>query len=167
MLRSAGVDRAAVLVAALASDADNLFVTLSGRALQPSLFIVARARDGSSVDKLARAGADRVVNPQEIGGVRMAAYILQPNVAEFVDVVMHEGSLEFRLGEVTVPSDSQLVGCTLRDLPGDARVLAVRRPGAAAQLATNPNPSTRVDAGDILIVVGTDDELRSLTEATM
>ena len=75
--------------------------------MQSSLFIVARARDESSVDKLARAGADRIVNPQEIGGARMAAYILQPNVAEFVDVVMHERSLEFRLGEVTVPAGAR------------------------------------------------------------
>ena len=114
VLRRAGIERARALVAALATDADNLFITLSGRALRPDLFIVARAREESSVEKLTRAGADRVVNPQEIGGARIAAFLLQPHVTEFLDVVMHDRSIELRLEEVTVPSDSPLAGQTLR-----------------------------------------------------
>jgi voltage-gated potassium channel len=116
-LRQAGVARARTLAAGLPSDADNLFVTLSGRALNPGLFIVARAREESTVDKLLRAGADRVVNPQRIGGARMAAFVVQPNVAEFLDVVMHDRSLEFRLGEAQVGHRSRLVGATLGSCP--------------------------------------------------
>jgi voltage-gated potassium channel len=164
VLRAAGVERAHVLVASLETDADNLFVTLSGRALNPSLFIVARARDEASIDKLTRAGADRVVNPQEIGGSRMAAFILQPNVAEFVDVVMHEHNLEFRLGEVTVVPGSDLVGLALGNLPGGAQVLAVRN-GPEGRFTPGPGSSTVVAAGDVLVVVGTDEELTALAVA--
>ena len=116
-LRAAGIERARSLVAALAGDAENLFVTLSGRAINPALFIVARARQEDSVPKLSQAGADRVVNPQELGGARMASFVVQPNVAEFVDVVMHERSMEFRMQEVELPDDSPLVGHSLRELP--------------------------------------------------
>jgi len=85
-LIAAGVERASALIAALEGDADNLFVTLSARGLNPDLFIVARARQDASVTKLANAGADRVVNPQELGAARMASFVVRPNVAEFVDV---------------------------------------------------------------------------------
>ena len=102
VLRQAGIEHAGALVAALSTDAANLFITLSGRALRPDLFIVARAREDSSIEKLARAGADRVVNPQEIGGARMAAFLLHPHVTEFLDVVMRDRSIELRLEEVEV-----------------------------------------------------------------
>ena len=102
VLRAAGIERAGALVAAVDGDAANSFITLSARALHPDLFIVARARSQDSEEKLRRAGADRVVNPQSIGGARMAAFVLRPHVAEFLDVVMHERNLEFRLEEVPV-----------------------------------------------------------------
>ena len=110
VLKEAGIERARVLVTALNTDADNLFVTLTARSLRPDLFIVARARVESSEAKLTQAGADRVVNPQGIGGARMAAFVLQPHVAEFLDVVMHDGSLEFRLEEIPLPRESPLAG---------------------------------------------------------
>lgn len=158
-LRQAGVERAATLAAALQSDADNLFVTLSGRALNAELFIVARARDESSVDKLLRAGADRVVNPQRIGGARMAAFVVQPNVAEFLDVVMHDRSLELRLGEAHVGHGSRLVGTTLEELP--ARVLARRR-GCRGPFETDLGLGEAVEVDDVLIAVGTDEALAEL-----
>ncbi|MEL7209905.1 MAG: potassium channel protein, partial [Actinomycetota bacterium] len=114
-LRQAGIDRASTLVAALHTDASNIFVTLSARALKPDLFIVARARVEGAEPKLLQAGANRVVNPQLIGGARMGALATQPHVAEFLDVVMHDGSLEFRLAEVPVAAGSELDGPTLRD----------------------------------------------------
>ena len=107
-LRAAGIERARALIAALEGDAENLFVTLSARAIVPDLFIVARARQDESVPKLANAGANRVVNPQELGAARMASFVARPHVAEFVDVVMHERSLEFRMQEYDVPEGSPL-----------------------------------------------------------
>ncbi|MGZ4736119.1 MAG: potassium channel family protein, partial [Acidimicrobiia bacterium] len=106
VLRAAGIERAAALVAAVEGDAANSFITLSARALKPDLFIVARARSQDSGEKLRRAGADRVVNPQSIGGARMAAFVLRPHVAEFLDVVMRERTLEFRLEELPVTAGS-------------------------------------------------------------
>ena len=167
VLARAGVERARVLVAALETDADNLYVTLSGRSMRPDLFIIARARTESSEPKLERAGANRVVNPQRIGGERMAAFALQPHVAEFLDVVMHDGSLEFRLEEVAVPPGSPLAGATLRDAHvrdrTGALVLALRE--ESGSFTTNPPPETVICPGNILIAIGTSTQLAALVEA--
>jgi voltage-gated potassium channel len=163
-LREAGLERAGALIAALEGDAENLFVTLSARAIVPGLFIVARARQDESVPKLSNAGADRVVNPQELGAARMASFVARPNVAEFVDVVMHERSLEFRMQEFDVPADSALAGITLRD--ADLRqttgvlILAMRR--VDGSFTTNPDPDTVIEPHQVLIAVGTDDDIARL-----
>lgn len=163
-LRAAGIERAYGLVAALADDADNLFVTLSGRSLNPGMFIVARARQDESVGKLTRAGADRVVNPQELGAARMASFIARPHVAEFVDVVMHERSIAFRMQEVEIPAGSPLDGVTLREADVRQRsgtlVLALRH--ADGSFDTNPDSGAVLHSGQILIAVGTEDHLASL-----
>lgn len=164
VLRAAGIDRAAALIAAVDSDAANSFITLSARTLNPDLFIVARTRSEESGEKLRRAGADRVVNPQSIGGARMAAFVLRPHVAEFLDVVMHERSLEFRLEEVPVAAGSPIVGrslheARLRDRTG-ALVLALRDEDGT--FLTNPSPDTAICCGQVIIAVGTQDELDAL-----
>jgi voltage-gated potassium channel len=166
VLRRAGLDRARALVAALDSDAGNLFVTVSARALRPDVFIVARVRVEESVEKLRRAGADRVVNPQSIGGARMAAFVLQPHVTEFLDVVMHDRDIEFRLEEVTVDARSPIVGRTLREArireQTGALVLALREGSGA--FSTNPSPDSKLDGGQVLIAIGTPTELTALTD---
>jgi voltage-gated potassium channel len=165
-LQSAGIERAAALIAALEGDAENLFVTLSSRATRPDLFIVARARQEESVAKLERAGADRVVNPQELGAARMASFVARPHIAEFVDVVMHERSLEFRMQEIEVANDSPLAGTTLRDLDLRRRsgvlVLALRQPDGT--FTTNPDPDTVIHPKHVIIAVGTDDDFGRLRE---
>jgi voltage-gated potassium channel len=132
--------------------------------MKPDLFIVARARADDSVPKLTRAGADRVVNPQELGAARMASFVVQPNVAEFVDVVMHERSMEFRMQEVELNDDSPLTGRSLRDanLRRETKVLvlAVRHPDGT--FLANPDPDTVLSSKDVIIAVGTDDDLRRL-----
>jgi voltage-gated potassium channel len=164
-LIGAGIERAGTLVAALDTDGDNLYVTVSARALRPNLQIIARARSNASEPKLLRAGADRVVNPQRLGGDRMAAFVTQPHVVDFVDVVMHDGSLEFRLEEVTVPLKSPLDHGTLRstqlhDRTG-ALVLAVRHPDGS--FVTNPSVTMPIGPGDVLISVGTAAQLDALS----
>lgn len=166
VLRQAGIERARALVAALNSDADNLYVTLSARRLRPDLFIVARARVDAAEAKLAQAGADRVVNPQAIGGARMAALVSQPHVADFLDVVMHDGGLEFRLEEVRVSATSPIAGQTLReahlrDVTG-ALVLAMRQRDGGFR--TNPTPDAVVEPGEVLIAIGTEVQLKALAE---
>jgi voltage-gated potassium channel len=164
ILERAGIDRAATLIAALNTDADNLFVTLSGRSRRPELFIVARARVEGSEAKLFQAGANRVVNPQQIGGARMGALATQPHVAEFLDVVMHDGSLEFRLAEVPVANGSELDGPTLREAHIRDRtgslVLAIRE--SDGDFNTNPSPETPLTGGTVLIAVGTKPQLDGL-----
>jgi len=164
VLRAAGIEHAAALVAAADTDAANAFIALSARALNPELFIVARTRNEDSADKLHRSGANRVVNPQSIGGARMAAFVLRPHVAEFLDVVMHEGTLEFRLEEVPVTESSSIAGRSLRDThirdQTGALVLALR--DAHGVFRTNPDPDTQVCAGHVIIAIGTQDELDAL-----
>ena len=163
-LRAAGIERAQALIAALEGDAENLFVTLSARAIVPDLFIVARARQDESVPKLANAGANRVVNPQELGAARMASFVARPHVAEFVDVVMHERSLEFRMQEYDVPEGSPLAGKTLReaDLRRRAGVLVLALRRVDGSFTTNPDPDTVIEPHQILIAVGADDDFDRL-----
>ena len=165
VLRRAGVERARALVAALDADADNVYVTLSARALRPDLFIVARARVDAA-EPLLQAGADRVVNPQAIGGARMAALVNQPHVADFLDVAMHDAGLEFRLAELTVGAGTPVAGRSLRDAhlrdATGALVLAVREPGGTFR--TNPDPSEVMGAGEVLIAIGTEAQLAALRD---
>jgi voltage-gated potassium channel len=163
-MRAAGVEHAQALVAALQGDAENLFVTLSSRALNPGLFIVARARAEESIHKLSRAGADRVVNPQELGAARMASFVVEPNVAEFVDVVMHERSMDFRMQEVEITSGSRLAGVSLRDanLRQEAGVLVLAVRGDDGTFSANPDPALVLHAGNVIIAVGTADALALL-----
>ena len=167
-LRAAGIEHASALVAALTGDAENLFVTLSGRSINPGLFIVARAREEESVPKLARAGADRVVNPQELGAARMASFVVRPHIAEFVDVVMHERSLEFRMQEFEVTDDSPIAGKSLReaDLRQRANVLVLALRHVDGTFSTNPDPDTVIEPKQVIIAVGTGDDLSRLEEVS-
>ena len=164
ILEAAGIEHAHALIAALNTDADNVYVTLSSRALRPDLVIIARARTEDSRSKLLRAGANRAVNPQLIGGRRMAAFALQPHVAEFLDVVMHDETLDYRIEEMKITSASPLVGRRLADtalgLTTGALVLAIRT--ASGQFIANPAPDTRLDPDTIVIALGTSAQLDSL-----
>ncbi len=166
VLERAGLQHARALVAALDTDAENLFVTVSARALRPDLFIVARARVEESEEKLRRGGADRVVNPQSIGGARMAAFVLQPHVTEFLDVVMHDRGLEFRLEEMLVPRGAVVAGRTIRDAHlrdrTGALLLALRDQDGV--FSTNPSPDAEIREGQVLIAIGTPHELAGLAQ---
>jgi voltage-gated potassium channel len=164
VLRAAGIQRAEALIAALDTDADNVYVTLSARALRPDLVIIARARDESSMSKLLRAGADRAVNPQLMGGRRMAAFALQPHVADFLDVVMHDDTHDYRLEQLEVGPGSPLAGRSLHDAgiqrSTGALVIAVRCP--AGPFVANPDPETPIQPGSILIALGTPEDLAAV-----
>jgi voltage-gated potassium channel len=167
VLRHAGIMQARALVAAIDTDAENVYVTLSARSLRPDIVIVARARTEASEPKLLRAGATRVVNPQRIGGQRIAAAALQPNVVEFLDVVMHDGGLEFRLEEIPVRPGSRLAGRTLQQAGATettgALVLALR--DSDGTFVANPPMQTPISAGQVLIAIGTQEQLSALQGA--
>ena len=166
VLTAAGIARARALIAALDTDADNVYVTLSSRALRPDLVIVARARTESSKSKLLRAGANRGVNPQLIGGRRMAAFALQPHVAEFLDVVMHDETLDYRIEQFEITPNSHLLGCSLRQAAirqtTGALLLALRRPTGA--FLANPPADTPIEAHAILIALGTPEQLDAVRQ---
>ncbi len=166
VLLRAGIMRAKVLITALHGDAENLYVTLTARSLRPDVFIVSRTGNENAVSKLRQAGADRIVNPQNLGGIKMASLALQPQVAEFLDFVMHDGSLEFRLEQIDIPPSSNLIGESLRSarihaLTGTL-VLGLRHEGG--EFITNPPPEAAIAAGDVLVVIGNKDQLSSLRD---
>lgn len=164
VLRAAGIARAHALITALDTDADNVYVTLSARALRPDLVIVARARTEASKSKLLRAGADRAVNPQLIGGRRMAAFALQPHVAEFLDVVMHDEELDYRIEQVEITAQSPLRRRSVRDAAvreqTGALLLAIR--SGSGRFQANPAPDTTLETGTVLIALGTPGQLEAL-----
>jgi voltage-gated potassium channel len=159
VLQAAGIGHAHALIAALDTDADNVFVTLSSRSLRPDLVIIARARTEESKSKLLRAGANRAVNPQLIGGRRMAAFALQPHVAEFLDVVMNDETLDYRIEEVKITAASPLVGrClaeTVLQVTTGALLLAIRtatgpvrrQPGSGHAPGSRNDPDLPGDCG--------------------
>lgn len=160
-LRAAGVGRARGLVAVVTEDADNLYITLSARQLNPQLFIIARGESPDSEAKLRRAGADRAVSPFRIGGNLIVNAILRPSVLEFIESTT--GAVgDFQMEEVAVAQGSPLAGRSLSELGlRDARVVGVRRAGGRIEFA--PGGAVRVAAGDVLIAVGRDEEIRALS----
>ena len=164
VLRRAGIERAATLVSALGTSVDNLYVTLSSRKMNPGLFIVSRADDSESMAKMLQVGADRAVNPYEIAGSRMASLATQPNVADFVDVVVHDGSFEAKLREFQLPDGSDFVGQTIDDLAirqkTGAVVLSVR--DRSARFHTDDVTSRPFADGDVIVAIGSDAALDRL-----
>jgi len=164
-LEQAGVKRAKGIVCALESDADNLFTTLSARTLNPDIIIVTRCVSPDSVEKLRYAGANRVISPYTISGGRMATFLLKPGVYDYLDLVAHGVSLEYRLEELLVQPGSSIEGKTIGELDIKARtgalVLAVRK-AISEEFDTNPDKDTRIDAGDLLIALGTEKDLAGL-----
>lgn len=165
-LRLAGIERARGLVASADSDEINLFITLSAKALRPTLLVVARASDDSAAKKLKLAGADRVVQPYSSAGLQMANLIAKPQVAAFLDVVTTVGGAEFNLEEIEVPASCQAAGSSIRKLrvrdQTGAIIVALRKRDGTFD--TTPSPDALLEAGDVLIGVGTNEELRKLEE---
>lgn len=164
VLRAAGITRARGLVTALDTDAGNVFVTITARTIRPSLYIVSRANEASTVKKLEAAGADRVVNPHQIGGSRMASFVVQPNVADFVGESMSDDRYEVRLTETPVTRNSRLADKSIqesgvRDACG-VIILAIRRPDGS--FAHQPSASTVPQVGDVLITLGTPEQQQAL-----
>ncbi len=165
-LEAAGLAHARALVASADSDEKNLFIALSARAARPEIFIVARASDDSAARKLRLAGADRVVQPYSSAGLRIANLVLKPQVADYLDIVSTAGGEELRFEEITVAATCAAAGRTIRELrirdTTGALVVAIRR--ASGTFDTAPAPDALLEAGDVLIGVGSTAEIRRLEE---
>lgn len=168
MLIEAGVKRARGLVAALSSDADNLFLILSAKGLNPHLAVSARVAEEASEAKMRRAGADAVFMPYAITGYRLAQSILRPHVYEFLDITASTSNLGLEIGieQVLISDGSSMATRSLRDLQLrrdlGVIVLAIRR--ANGQMEFNPAADAVVDQGDHLIVMGKNEDVRKLEE---
>ena len=167
VLRQAGIMRASGLVAAVDSDADNVFVVLSARKLNPKLHIVARASTEESAAKLEIAGADRTLSPYAVGGRRLASLATHPLVVDFLDVITRgEKGIEFRLEEFAVPDEPALANRTIGELSIGERtgaiVLAFRT--REGKFDTTPSANDRLKAGDTLIVLGSPDQISRLEQ---
>jgi voltage-gated potassium channel len=165
-LRRAGLERARGLVAASDSDSDNLFITLSARAASPDLTIVARASGDQAEQKLRLAGADRVVLPYSTAGHVMANLVLKPQVTAFLDTVTTATGRDLQLAEIEVRPTCPVAGRTIRDLrirhETGAIVVALRK--LDGTFDTTPEPDTPIEVGDVLIGVGSADELQRLED---
>jgi voltage-gated potassium channel len=165
-LRRAGLDRAKGLVAAADSDSDNLYIALSARSARPDIQIVARASDEDAEKKLKLAGADRVVLPYATAGRTMANLVLKPHVTAFLDAVTTATGPDLHMAEIEVPETSTHAGKTIREIrvrhETGAIIVAMRKRDGTFD--TTPEPDVRIDPGDVLVSVGTADELRRLED---
>jgi voltage-gated potassium channel len=153
VLRQAGIERARGLICAVDSDAANVYITLTARALNPGLRIIARASEKASIDKLVRAGADEVVSPYGLTGRRMAILAAQPSVLEVLDL-LDLGS-DIRLEEVAVRAGTQLDSLTIaeaRTRYAGVAILALKKPGT--EVSANPDDQVRLTSGDLIIALG-------------
>ena len=164
-LLSAGIARASGVVAALTDDADNLYVTLSARALNADARIVAKAISPEAEGKMRRAGANAVVSPNTIGGRRMASELVRPEVVEFLDQ-MHRTDHALRMEEVVVPKGSPLLGCALRDAQFRPRskALVIAKRSVEGVFHYNPGPESKIESGMTLIVLGDREDVSALRE---
>jgi voltage-gated potassium channel len=161
-LREAGVLRAKGLIAALPSDAENLFIILSAKALNPKLTIVTRASEVEAGEKLRRAGADTVFTPYALAGRQLADALLRPHVVEFLDFVRSNIGPHVTMEQVRVPPKAESVHQLSELLNSQVVVLAIRK--EAGETIFNPPHGSKVSAGDFLIVVGERSGLQKLEE---
>lgn len=164
LLIEAGVERAKGLIAVAPTDAENTFIVLTAKGINPNLFVVARSIKIEDEAKLRRAGADRVMSPYILGGKRMAWSILRPTVMDFLESVADSETLQIGISEVVMSASSEFVGKTIRESgireKSGATIIAVKSRGGA--LTSSPSPQVEISEGDILVVVGMPQQLEFL-----
>ena len=169
VLKRVGIDRARGLIAAVGTDAENVYTVLTARGLNAQLFIVARVESDGAESKVKRAGADRVISPYQLGGVQMAATALRPAVVDFMRLATSSERLDLAAEQVSVGPDAAFAGQAIKD--ANLRqmfgviVVAINRP--SGHMEFNPAPEARIGAGDQLVVLGHPDQLKALAAAAM
>lgn len=167
ILKDAGVSHAKGLISALPTDKDNLFVVLTAHSLNRNMRIVSLAFDETSDPKLRRAGANSVITPNSIGGMRMASEMIRPAVVTFLDRMLYKKDATLRVEEALIPKNSGLIGKTL----GEAKVgektgliIIAIRDGRSGDYHYNPGSGTLIKAEDVLITIGTPEQVKNLRE---
>lgn len=163
-LAGAGIDRARALIACVQNDNDNLVIVLSAKHRRRDLPVIARATELEAQEKLRLAGADRVVSPQLVGAHRLAALAAEPRLDEFVDVILHGKLVELRIEGFEIYESSPLAGVLLRDsdirAKSGAMVLAIET--SEGDLQFNPDPSMRIEPGQMVIGIGTNEQIEAM-----
>jgi len=164
VLKRVGIDRARGLIAAVGSDAENVYTVLSARVMRPDLFIVGRAETEDATHKLKRAGADRVISPYMIGAVQIAQTALRPAVVDFVALATSSENLELAMEEISISAGSTLADRSIVDANLRQRfgVIVVGIQRQSGQMAFNPEPDSVMHASDKLVVLGRPDSLKQL-----
>ena len=163
-LHLAGITRARGMVCALATDADNLFVLLSGKALNPAIYVVTRAAEEGAEDKMRRAGADAVFAPYAMAGHRMAQALLRPHVVQFLDFASSPLAPDVAIEQLRVTASSEMAGKTIRELAigRDLGVVVLAILHGDGEMLFNPPADTAFSGGDYLIAMGKQANLRGL-----
>jgi voltage-gated potassium channel len=163
-LLKAGIDRAKGVIAALATDTDNVFLVLTARQLNPDLYIIARASHSGLRTKLIAAGADQVESPYDMGAVTMAHRILRPNVTNFLDLAFAHARKDIQMEEIRVGAASPLVGVMLKDsgIRQQFNLIIIAIKKAEGDMLFNPSFESVIHAGDTLIAVGEAENLQKL-----
>lgn len=161
VLIQAGIKKAKGLAALLPTDADNLYLILTARLINPSVFILSKALDEEAERKLLQIGANRVVSPFKLSGFKIAQGLIRPTLVDFIDLIIRRKELSLYMEEFAVTKDSSLVERTLRECDmrktSNIIVVAVKKPGE--DIIFNPSPDIKLGTGDILLVLGDEKEI--------
>ena len=167
-MRRVGIDRARGLIAAVGTDAENVYTVLTARVLRPDLYVIARIESPDAEPKLVRAGANRVLSPYQLGGVQMAATALRPAVVDFMRLATSSERMDLAAEQIEVAASStRLVGRSIKDanLRQEFGVIVVAINRKSGAMEFNPSPESVMAAGDQLVVLGHPDQLRALEAA--
>lgn len=165
VLEQAGIKKAQGLIATTSNDASNAFIVMSAKALNPELLVIARAESETSTTKLVKAGADRVLDPYTLGGRRLANLFLHPAAVDFLETTIKRGKVRLDVADFEVLAESEFIGKSLLELDVRRRcgvnILAILRLGDPV---INPGGKFRLEVGDQLIALGTQEQLGKLEE---
>jgi voltage-gated potassium channel len=160
-LLATGIKRAKGIVCVLPSDAQNLYVILTAKELNPNIYILSRSEEEESEHRLLRAGADRVMSPYILGGMRMAMAILRPAMLDFIEITTRRQSLELKMEEITICDVSPIAGKSLEESEIRHRygliIVAVKKD--SGKMIFNPLASYVIESGDKLIAMGEDENM--------
>ncbi len=167
ILIRAGIDRAQGLVSAVTSEAENVFITLTARGVNPNLFIIARFEEPATKQKLLRAGADKVINPYQIGSDKISHIILKPTISKILDFAQKRGQFQIDIEELELKEKSRLIGKTIRNcgIRDQHNIIIIAIEKSEGEIITNPGPDYVFQEYDRLVMIANSAELKSVFQA--